>query len=155
MVTSAKSRGGRDAVPAKITSSMPAPRIDLALLSPITQRMASSKLDLPQPLGPTIPVSPLSLLSSAGSTKLLKPTSFSFFIRNGLSPLRLWCCYAPPEPYLACAGLDQLALDLVPSTTVKLRAVQQERRRTRYAIILGATLCHFDEIINRSFIRQA
>jgi hypothetical protein len=81
-------RGGRDAVPAKITSSMPAPRIDLALLSPITQRMASNRLDLPQPFGPTMPVSPLSIRSSAGSTKLLKPTSFSFFIRKGRTPLR-------------------------------------------------------------------
>jgi hypothetical protein len=72
---------GRLAVPAKITSSMPPPRIDLALLSPITQRMASSKLDLPQPLGPTTPVSPGSIRSSAGSTKLLKPDSLSRLIR--------------------------------------------------------------------------
>ena len=50
--TSAKSRAGRSAVPAKITSSMPAPRIDLGELSPITQRIASSTFDLPQPFGP-------------------------------------------------------------------------------------------------------
>ena len=50
--TSAKSRAGRSAVPAKMTSSMPAPRIDLGEDSPITQRIASSTLDLPQPFGP-------------------------------------------------------------------------------------------------------
>ena len=64
---------GRIAVPAKMTSSMPAPRIDLGEDSPITQRIASSTLDLPQPLGPTMPVRPGSTISSAGSTKLLKP----------------------------------------------------------------------------------
>src|SRR3546814_14426464 len=59
--TSAKSRGGRDEVPAKITSSIPPPRIDLGEDSPITQRIASSRFDLPQPLGPTPPVSPGSM----------------------------------------------------------------------------------------------
>src|SRR3546814_20318392 len=38
-----------------------APRIDRALFSPIAQRSASSRFDLPQPLGPTIPVSPRSM----------------------------------------------------------------------------------------------
>jgi hypothetical protein len=70
-----------------MTSSMPAPRIDLGELSPITQRMASSTFDLPQPLGPTTPVRPGSMRSSAGSTKLLKPESFSRFI-----------CMAAPRP---------------------------------------------------------
>ena len=88
--TSAKSRGGRVAVPAKMTSSMPPPRSDLGLPSPITQRMASRRFDLPQPLGPTTPVSPGSMRSSAGSTKLLKPPSLSLRIFN-----------APPPP---CAG---------------------------------------------------
>ena len=41
-----------------MTSSMPAPRIDLGEHSPITQRIASSTLDLPQPFGPTTPVRP-------------------------------------------------------------------------------------------------
>src|SRR3546814_5873667 len=63
-VTSAKSRAGRAVVPAKITSSIPPPRSDRALDSPIVQRIASSRLDLPQPLGPTTPVSPRSILSS-------------------------------------------------------------------------------------------
>ena len=80
--TSAKSRGGRVAVPAKMTSSMPPPRSDLGLDSPIAQRIASSRLDLPQPLGPTTPVRPGSIRSSAGSTKLLKPLSFSRRMRK-------------------------------------------------------------------------
>jgi len=84
--TSAKSRGGRVAVPAKITSSMPPPRSDLGLPSPIAQRIASNRLDLPQPLGPTIPVSPGSTRSSDGSTKLLNPLSFSRRIRNLVPP---------------------------------------------------------------------
>ena len=36
---------------------------------------------MPQPLGPTTPVSPGSISSSAGSTKLLKPASLTFLIR--------------------------------------------------------------------------
>src|SRR3546814_20532252 len=46
--TSAKSRGGRCEVPAKMTSSIPPPRIDLGEDSPITQRIASSRFALPQ-----------------------------------------------------------------------------------------------------------
>ena len=46
----------------------------------MTQRIASSRLDLPQPLGPTIPVKPGSMRNSAGSTKLLKPLSLSRLI---------------------------------------------------------------------------
>ncbi len=42
--------------------------------SPITQRRASTRFDLPQPFGPTIPVSPGSIRKSVGSTKVLKPT---------------------------------------------------------------------------------
>src|SRR5256885_17246171 len=52
---------------------MPAPRMDEGRLSPITQRSASSRLDLPQPFGPTMPVNPGSIRSSVGSTKDLKP----------------------------------------------------------------------------------
>ena len=80
--TSANSRAGRIAVPAKMTSSMPAPRIDLGELSPITQRIASSTFDLPQPFGPTTPVRPGSIRSSAGSTKLLNPESLRRLTRN-------------------------------------------------------------------------
>src|SRR5690606_15841583 len=73
--TSAWLRGGRPAAPAKITSSMPWPRMALAELAPMTQRRLSSTFDLPQPFGPTMPVRPASICTSAGSTKDLKPTS--------------------------------------------------------------------------------
>src|SRR3984885_6957128 len=39
----------------------------------MTQRTASTRLDLPQPFGPTTPVSPGSMTKSVGSTKDLKP----------------------------------------------------------------------------------
>ena len=84
--TSAKSRCGRVAVPAKMTSSMPPPRRLLGLDSPIAQRIASRRLDLPQPFGPTTPVRPGSILSSAASTKLLNPLSLSRLIRKLCSP---------------------------------------------------------------------
>jgi hypothetical protein len=45
--------------------------------SPITQRNASSKFDLPHPFGPTTPVNPSEINNSVGSTKLLKPVSRS------------------------------------------------------------------------------
>ena len=56
-----------------MTSSMPEARMFLNELSPITQRRASTRFDLPQPFGPTTPVSPGSILNSALSQKLLKP----------------------------------------------------------------------------------
>jgi hypothetical protein len=40
--------------------------------SPITQRIASTRLDLPQPLGPTMPVRPGSIRKSV----LRKPLTF-------------------------------------------------------------------------------
>ena len=46
--------------------------------SPITKRKASTRLDLPQPFGPTIPVKPCSIITSVGSTKDLKPLTLSF-----------------------------------------------------------------------------
>src|SRR3954469_13070303 len=71
--TSAVLRAGRVVEPEKITSSMPEARMDLNDVSPITQRKASTKFDLPQPLGPTTPVRPGSMTKSVGSTKDLKP----------------------------------------------------------------------------------
>src|SRR5262245_30541935 len=83
-VTSALFRMGRVPAPPKMTSSMPVPRMEVGRFSPITQRKASKRLDLPQPLGPTTPVKPGSIKSSVGSTKDLKPLSlrrenFNFF----------------------------------------------------------------------------
>src|SRR5690606_31750363 len=73
IVTSAELRTGRLLVPEKMTSSMAAARMDLCEVSPMTQRRASRRLEFPQPLGPTTPVSPGSMMSSVGSTKDLKP----------------------------------------------------------------------------------
>src|SRR5690242_14430006 len=116
--TSAKSRGGRVAVPAKITSSMPPPRSDLGLDSPIAHRIASSRFDLPQPFGPTTPVRPGSILSSAGSTKLLKPLSFSRRMRKLILPRR---------PRLA-PRLLQERLQRFPVVGRHLLAVDEEGR---------------------------
>src|SRR5215467_4444248 len=74
-VTSATLRDGRPAEPEKITSSISLPRMEEGRVSPITQRMASNRLDLPQPLGPITAVRPSSTNSSVGSTKDLKPES--------------------------------------------------------------------------------
>src|ERR1022692_1084364 len=76
MVTAASPNGFRSRVPAKITSSMRAPRRLLADCSPSTQLMASLRFDLPQPLGPTIAAMPPPLKrSSVRSQKDLKPCS--------------------------------------------------------------------------------
>src|SRR5215470_1201024 len=73
--TSARPSGGRDDVPAKITSSILPPRSDLAPCSPITQASASTTLDLPEPLGPTTAVMPGSKRRVVGEAKDLKPFS--------------------------------------------------------------------------------
>jgi len=51
--TAALPTGFRPVVPLKITSDMDCPRNCFADVSPVTQRIASTILDLPQPLGPT------------------------------------------------------------------------------------------------------
>ena len=79
-VTSAIFFDGLFAVPAKITSSMPDPRMLFADVSPIHHLTASTIFDLPQPLGPTIPVNPFSTKKGTLSTKDLKPINSSFFI---------------------------------------------------------------------------
>ena len=62
--------------PEKITSDISSPRNTRAEPSPITQRTASMMLDLPQPLGPTMPVRLVGAWKVVGSTKDLKPASF-------------------------------------------------------------------------------
>ena len=73
-LTSAMPSGWRAWLPLKMTSSMDAPRRLLALCSPRTQEMASEMLLLPQPFGPTMPVTPPWKTSSCLSQKDLKPT---------------------------------------------------------------------------------
>src|SRR5579863_6354008 len=79
--------GFRDFVPAKITSSMRAPRRLRADCSPSTQLMASLKFDLPQPLGPTTAAIPPPLKrSSVRSQKDLKPWSSTFLSFSNTVP---------------------------------------------------------------------
>ena len=69
MVTDAMPSGFRSRVPAKMTSSIRAPRRHLADCSPSTQLMASLRLDFPQPLGPTMAAIPEPLKLHLGSIK--------------------------------------------------------------------------------------
>src|SRR5574341_93238 len=57
-LTSAKLPEFLELLPVKMTDSIRSPRRDLALCSPKTQRMESTRLLLPQPLGPTMEVMP-------------------------------------------------------------------------------------------------
>ena len=72
-VTSATPKALRLLLPEKMTSSILLPRRYFALCSPKTQRMASEILLLPEPLGPTTAVMPLSNVNSVLSAKDLKP----------------------------------------------------------------------------------
>src|SRR6187200_581603 len=71
--TSAAPVGLRASEPLKMTSSILSPRRLLALCSPSTHVSASATLLLPQPLGPTMAVTPRSNASSERSEKDLKP----------------------------------------------------------------------------------
>jgi hypothetical protein len=53
-------------------------RIDLYDVSPIAHLRASTRFDLPHPLGPTTPVNPFPMLTSTGSTNDLKLEMRSF-----------------------------------------------------------------------------
>ncbi len=86
--TSARLSGLRDGHPLKITSSIESPRNCFALCSPITQRMASETLVLPQPFGPMTPVMPSPKDSEVLSTNDLNPWSSSRF-RNIRVPSRV------------------------------------------------------------------
>src|ERR1700693_156465 len=92
--TSALLRAGRLLVPEKITSSIEEARMDLYEDSPITQRSASTRLDLPQPFGPTTPVSPGSIRKSVGSTNDLNPIRRSrvSFMLQALIPRGMKAC---------------------------------------------------------------
>src|SRR5436190_23834616 len=83
-VTSATDSAGRLAEPLKITSVISEPRIEVGRCSPSTQRTESTTLLLPQPFGPTTPVSVCSPNSkTVRSAKDLKPKSSSRFRRMG------------------------------------------------------------------------
>ena len=57
------------------------PRSVLAEDSPITQRIASITLDLPQPLGPTMPIKLFGTETLVVSTKDLNPDNLTCFNR--------------------------------------------------------------------------
>src|SRR5215472_10198889 len=75
--TSANPTGLRVSAPLNITSAISSPRSDLADCSPSAQRTASSTFDFPQPLGPTIAVTPSWKLKTVLSANDLKPNSSS------------------------------------------------------------------------------
>src|SRR6202171_6286741 len=87
-VTSDSPTGGRFAVPLKMQSDIRSARRDLWLCSPRTQEMASTILDLPQPFGPMMQVSPLPLnVICVFSQNDLKPTNSTLRSFNKISPL--------------------------------------------------------------------
>ena len=69
--------GRRPPEPAKMTSVISLPRKDLLERSPSTHLMASTTLDLPQPLGPTMPVMGSSNRNSVRSANDLNPLRVS------------------------------------------------------------------------------
>ena len=75
--------GLREVEPLKITSAIESPRKFFAELSPMTQRTASMTLDLPQPLGPTMPVKLLGKSIVVGSTNDLNPDNLILLKRIG------------------------------------------------------------------------
>src|SRR5258706_1970401 len=127
--TSAWLREGRLAAPAKITSSMPPARMALAELAPITQRKASRRFDLPQPFGPTMPVTPGSIRNSVGSTKDLNPARRS-----------RWKCTTGSAPSrLQGRGDGGVHLGRRPGDVLQLLAVDEDGRRRLHAVgLVGA-----------------
>ena len=81
-VTWAKPIWFRFSVPPKITSSILAPRSWRLFCSPMTQRMASEMLDLPDPFGPTMAVMSSPKFNTVLSGKLLNPCISSAFKYN-------------------------------------------------------------------------
>src|SRR6188472_3692881 len=80
--TSARPNGGRPEVPAKMTSSILPPRRLFAPCSPITHASASTTLDLPEPLGPTMQVMPGSSCNDVDEAKDLNPLRVRLFRYN-------------------------------------------------------------------------
>src|SRR2546428_12962449 len=68
--------------PLKIRSSRLSERSAFILCSPITQRIASTMFDLPQPFGPTTPVMGLSSITWVLSAKDLNPLISNDFNRT-------------------------------------------------------------------------
>src|SRR6185436_3213465 len=93
-VTSARPSGARPDVPAKMTSSIFPPRSAFAPCSPSTQAMASTTLDLPEPLGPTTQVMPGSSRSVVAEAKDLNPFTVRLLRCTDLRGSADGCCLA-------------------------------------------------------------
>src|SRR5262249_19297307 len=103
MVTSARPIGGRLVVPLKMQSAMRSARSDLWLCSPSTHEIASTTLDLPHPLGPTMQVVPVPLkVTTVRSQNDLKPTISTLRSLSKVSPFGL--TRAVPEMVAARQG---------------------------------------------------
>src|SRR5579859_2129546 len=131
--TEATLRAGFDVVPPKMTSSMSPPRSRRAEVSPMTHCSASTRFDLPQPLGPTMPVSPASIRSSVWSTNDLKP------LRRSL----VNCKSDQTLPDRSGGGVEQLLELVVFLEAGRHRPVDEEgRRRIDAGVVAGLTIGH-------------
>ena len=149
IATSAVLRGGRLLLPAKITSSISAARIDLCDVSPITQRSASTRFDLPQPFGPTTPVRPGSIRKSVGSTKDLNPirrsrVSFISMLVQLPPSCRVYARFAPPpRPPAASAPFPRNAqrrYERRRGTALARRMCRRPRYSKRKARLIPASV---------------
>ena len=75
--TSANEARERRSPPAKMTSSILRPRMSFAWPEPSTHLTASTMLVLPEPFGPTIPVTPPSKRISVARANVLNPNKLS------------------------------------------------------------------------------
>src|ERR1700733_11612714 len=109
-VTSARPKGARLVVPAKMTSSILPPRRLFAPCSPMTQDRPSRMLDLPEPLGPTTQVMPGSRRSVVAEANDLKPRSVRDFrytrplLPQNRAAMRHLRTPPPPEHYRSGRG---------------------------------------------------
>ncbi|CAB4624506.1 unannotated protein [freshwater metagenome] len=96
-LTSARPSAARLVVPAKMTSSIFCERTAEGAWAPSTQPIASTTLDLPEPLGPTTTVTPGSRSRAVVSAKDLKPFIVSRFryIRPDRPRSRRWTGWQP------------------------------------------------------------
>ena len=93
ITTSARLTAAESSLPLKTTSSIFLPRRALTRCSPIAQRIASTTFDLPQPLGPTIALTPLEKSMTTLSRNDLKPdisNRFNFINGRPTTCLRIW-----------------------------------------------------------------
>ena len=132
-----------------MTSSISAARRVLWDDSPITQRIASTRFDLPQPFGPTMPVSPGSIRKSVASTKDLKPRRRSFvsFIVSPRGAGRRYQLFEQRFDGLVELGYRKLAAETL--------AVDEECRRAIDLELVAGALLHRHDAIIQGLVLQA